>query len=421
MNGYLIFILCLLVFNYLLNLVVELLNLKELKTEIPAEYEEYYDEEKYSKSQSYLRETTRFELLNATITLPIIIAFICFGGFTWVDQLARSAGGGLILTGLLFAGILMLLGQIMSLPFSIYSTFVIEEKYGFNRTTPKTFILDLIKGLVMGGIVGAILLSLIIWFFSAAGPLAWLYCWIAVTLFSIFLIYIYPVVFMPLFNKFEPLEDGELKSAINNYADKEGFILKDIFKMDGSKRSSKSNAFFTGFGRNRRVVLYDTLIENHSIPELVAVLAHEIGHFKLNHIKKMLVAQIIFMGLMFFTLSLFLHRAGMYEAFGVDYMATIGDYAPIYAGLIFFQFLFEPISMLLGLFVNILSRKHEFEADAFAAETTGESENMITALKKLTVDNLSNLYPHPLKVFLEYSHPPVLQRIAAIRKVAAKV
>jgi len=168
-------------------------------------------------------------------------------------------------------------------------------------------------------------------------------------------------------------------------------------------------------------VLYDTLIENHSIPELVAVLAHEIGHFKLNHIKKMLVAQIIFMGLMFFTLSLFLHRAGMYEAFGVDYMATIGDYAPIYAGLIFFQFLFEPISMLLGLFVNILSRKHEFEADAFAAETTGESENMITALKKLTVDNLSNLYPHPLKVFLEYSHPPVLQRIAAIRKVAAKV
>lgn len=421
MNGYLIFILCLLVFNYLLNLVVELLNLKELKTEIPAEYEEYYDEEKYSKSQSYLRETTRFELLNATITLPIIIAFICFGGFTWVDQLARSAGGGLILTGLLFAGILMLLGQIMSLPFSIYSTFVIEEKYGFNRTTPKTFILDLVKGLVMGGIVGAILLSLIIWFFSAAGPLAWLYCWIAVTLFSIFLIYIYPVVFMPLFNKFEPLEDGELKSAINNYADKEGFILKDIFKMDGSKRSSKSNAFFTGFGRNRRVVLYDTLIENHSIPELVAVLAHEIGHFKLNHIKKMLVAQIIFMGLMFFTLSLFLHRAGMYEAFGVDYMATIGDYAPIYAGLIFFQFLFEPISMLLGLFVNILSRKHEFEADAFAAETTGESENMITALKKLTVDNLSNLYPHPLKVFLEYSHPPVLQRIAAIRKVAAKV
>ena len=419
MNGYLIFVIALLIFNYVKELVIEWLDMQNLDTGIPDEYQGFYDEEKYAKSQRYQKETTRFGLVSATISLPITLAFIWFGGFKWVDDVARSADGGLIVTGLIFAGILMLLGQILSLPFSIYSTFVIEEKYGFNRTTIKTFILDLIKGLVMGILLGAALLSLVLWFFDAAGPLAWLYCWGAVTVFSLFLLYIYPVVFMPLFNKFEPLEDGELKDAINDYADKEGFILQGIFKMDGSKRSSKSNAFFTGFGRNRRVVLFDTLIENHSIPELVAVLAHEIGHFKLNHIKKMFASQIIFMGLMFFALSLFLHKAGMYEAFGLDYHQFIGTSAPIYAGLIFFQFLFEPISMLLNIFVMKASRKHEFEADEFAAKTTGESENMILALKKLTVDNLSDLYPHPLKVFLEFSHPPVLERIKAIRKVGA--
>jgi STE24 endopeptidase len=418
MNIYLLVILLLIVGDYLLNFIVDLANLRHVETRIPSEFEGWYDSEKYTKSQLYLRETTRFDLIRSSITTPIIIAFILLGGFRWIDDFARSAGGGVILTGLIFAAGLILLSQLLSLPFSIYSTFVIEERYGFNKTTPKTFIVDFFKELVLIAILGGLVFSGVIWFFTAAGTFAWLYSWIALTLVQFFLIYIAPVVILPIFNKFTPLDEGELKTSIHDYAQAQGFSLKGIFTMDGSKRSTKSNAYFTGFGRWRRIVLFDTLIEKHSIKELVSILAHEVGHYKLRHIHRMLITGVLSTGLMFYILSLFITRPGLYGAFGLE-MAPVAGADPVYAGLIFFGFLYTPISMLIGLVQNILSRKHEYEADAYAVETAGDPNAMIEALKKLSVDNLSNLTPHPLKVFLEYSHPPVLQRIQAIRSVSA--
>jgi len=412
MNIYLIIILGLIIFGYVLDLVLNLLNLKNVSEEIPAEFQGVYDEEKYATSQKYLRENTRFGQFSSTLQLPVQIAFIVLGGFAWVNTVATMPGWGMIGSGLLFAGILMLLSQVLSLPFDIYDTFVIEEKYGFNKTSAGTFIMDRIKGLVLGAILGGLLFAAILWFFQTAGDRAWWYSWIAVTVFQLTLMYIAPTYIMPLFNKFEPLEEGELKSAIEDYADKEGFALQGIYKMDGSKRSTKSNAYFTGFGKMRRIVLFDTLIEKHSVAELVSVLAHEVGHCKLKHITKMIITSILSTGLMFYILSLFLEKEGLYQAFGME-----GGAAQLYAGFIFFGFLYAPISLLLSIAGNIMSRKHEFEADAFAVQTVKEPESMINALKQLSVDNLSNLTPHPALVFMEYSHPPVLERIKAIQKI----
>ena len=407
MNIFLFVILAILLGDYLLNLVVEILNVRHLKTALPEEFEGWYDGEKYRKSQEYLKENTRFGILTDSITTPIIIGFILLGGFNAVDQLARSLHFGSILTGLVFAGMLLLASQLLDLPFSIYQTFVLEEKYGFNKTTPKTFILDILKSWGLAAILGSLLFSGILWFFEYAGSLAWLYCWIALTLFQLFLLFIAPVVIMPIFNKFVPLEEGELKTAIREYAAEQGFKMKGIFTMDGSKRSTKSNAFFTGFGRFRRIVLFDTLIEKHAVDELVSILAHEVGHYRKRHIFKSLVISILTTGLMFFILSLFINNKALFAAFGMQETS-------IYASLFFFGFLYAPIEMVIGILGNILSRKHEYEADAYAAETTRKPQAMITALKKLSVDNLSNLTPHPLKVFLGYSHPPVFDRIKAI-------
>ncbi len=418
MNTYLIVILLLLVGDFLLHFIVDLVNLRNVQTEIPSEFTGWYDAEKYSRSQLYLRETTRFDLIRSSMTTPLIVAFILLGGFRWVDDFARSAGGGVVLTGLIFAGVLILLSQLLSLPFSAHSTFVIEARYGFNKTTARTFILDFVKEFVLMIVLGGVVFAGLVWFFASAGTFAWLYSWIALTVVQFFLIYIAPVVILPLFNKFVPLEEGELKTSINEYAQDRGFSLKGIFTMDGSRRSTKSNAYFTGFGRWRRIVLFDTLIDKHSVKELVSILAHEVGHYKLHHIHRMLVSAVLSTGLMFFILSLFISRPGLYEAFRLD-MASVAGAPPVYAGLILFGFLYAPISMLIGLAQNILSRRHEYEADAYAVRTAGDPDAMIEALKKLSVDNLSNLTPHPLKVFLEYSHPPVLQRIRAIRGLSA--
>jgi STE24 endopeptidase len=407
MNGYLIFILALLAFNWLLSLIVETLNVRNVSTEIPEEFHGIYDEEKYTQSQRYLKDTTRFEQIQAAIMLPLIIAFILLGGFSWINDMAQAASGHMILQGLVFGGILLLISQIISLPFSIYSTFVIEEKYGFNKTTAKTFILDLLKGLLLTVLLGAPVFALVLWIFSAVAY-AWLWAWGALSIIQLFIMFIAPVVILPLFNKFTPLEEGDLRSSIEKFAEAQKYTLSGIFKIDGSKRSTKSNAYFTGFGNTKRIALFDTLIENHSTEELVGVLAHEIGHCKRGHIKQGIIVSMISSLLMFFILSLFITKEGLYAAFGIEY-------TPLYAGLIFFGFLYAPISMILGLLGNLLSRKHEFEADAFAAETTKAPRDMIKALKKLSVDNLSNLTPHPLKVFLEYSHPPVLERIKALR------
>lgn len=407
MNGYLIFILALLVFNWLLSLIVETLNVRNVSTDIPEEFKGIYDDEKYAKSQRYLKDNTRFDQIQAVIMLPLTIAFILLGGFSWINDIAQTTSEHMILQGFVFGGILMIISQIISLPFGIYSTFVIEEKYGFNKTTAKTFIVDIIKGLLLTVLIGAPIFALVLWIFSSVAN-AWLWTWGALSTIQLFILFIAPVVILPLFNKFTPLEDGELRSAIENFTATHQFTLSGIFKIDGSKRSTKSNAYFTGFGNTKRIALFDTLIENHSIPELIGVLAHEIGHCKRGHIKQTIVISMASSLLMLFILSLFITQSELYAAFGIEG-------TPLYAGLIFFGFLYAPISMIIGLLGNILSRKHEFEADAFAAETTKAPGEMISALKKLSVDNLSNLTPHPLKVFLEYSHPPVLERIKALR------
>ncbi|MCU0858411.1 MAG: M48 family metallopeptidase [Pontiellaceae bacterium] len=410
MNGYLIFILALLIFNWLLSLIVETLNVLNVSTGIPEEFNGIYDAEKYAKSQRYLRDNTLFAQLQSAIMLPLTIGFILLGGFRLVNGIAVAAApGSMILQGLVFGGILILLGQLISLPFNLIDTFVIEEKYGFNKTTPKTFVIDILKGLLLTVLLGAPVFALILWIFSAV-PTAWLWAWGALAVIQLFILFIAPVVILPLFNKFTPLEEGELRTKIEEFAAAQNYKLSGIFKIDGSRRSTKSNAYFTGFGKTKRIALFDTLIEKQTVGELVAVLAHEIGHCRRGHIKKGIITSLASSLLMFFILSLFITRPGLYSAFGLEG-------TPLYAGFIFFGFLYAPISMILGLLGNIFSRKHEYEADAFAAETTKQPGDLINALKKLSVDNLSNLTPHPLKVFLQYSHPPVLERIKALRKL----
>ncbi len=408
MNIYLVVILAILIGNYILNLIVELLNLKALKSELPKEFEGYYDVDKYKKSQNYLRDNTQFKLTQSTILILIILGLILSGGFNFIDNLARSFSLSPIPTGLIFMGILFFFFQIIEIPFSLYHTFVIEEKYAFNRTKLKTFILDTLKSWLLTLLIGGILLSLIFWFFIKTGALAWIFCWLGVTVFEFFLIFIAPIVIMPLFNKFIPLEEGELKDAIENYAQAQNFKLKGLFKMDGSRRSAKSNAFFTGFGKYRRIVLFDTLIKKHSTDELVSILAHEVGHYKKKHILKMMAISIFTNGLMFFILSFFINNPEIFAAFSVENFS-------IYASLLFFGFFYTPINLILSLGMSFLSRKHEYEADNYAVTTYKKPGAFILALKKLSVDNLSNLTPHPLKVFIAYSHPPVLERIKALK------
>ncbi len=409
MNGYLIFILAVILTSYFLEALVSYLNLRSLDPVLPGEFNDVFDKEKYAQSQEYTRVTTRFSLVESTIMTILTILFILLGGFNWIDTVARSFDFESIITGLVFTGILVLLSGIIGLPFSVYSTFVIEERFGFNTTSAKTFMLDIVKAILLGIAIGGPILAFVLWFFETGGSLAWLYCWLAVLFFIIVIQFLAPVIIMPLFNKFIPLEEGDLKHSITDYANQQVFKMKGIYTMDGSKRSTKLNAFFTGFGRFRRIVFFDTLIEKLSTHEIVAVLAHEMGHYKKKHIFKMMGASILQMGIMFYILSFFLNNKGLFDAFGMEHLS-------IYASLIFFGFLYSPISMLLGIISNYFSRKHEYEADSYAVVSTGRPNDMVRGLKKLSVTNLSNLTPHPLHVFLNYSHPPVLERIQAIQK-----
>lgn len=408
MNIFAVIILATLAVDFILNLVSDYLNLQSLDQGLAEEFKDVYDEETYDKSQRYTKERTKFGILTSVFNLALLLVFWFAGGFQWMDEIVRGWELGVIWTGLVYIGILIVAKQILSLPFSIYSTFVIEEKYGFNKTTPKTFVLDLVKGLGLSILLGGPLLAGILAFFTFIDQYAWLYAWGAVTVFTLFIQFIAPTWIMPIFNDFEPLdEESDLRQKIRDYADKVNFAMEGVYVMDGSKRSSKSNAFFTGFGKNKRIALYDTLINNHEEDELVAVLAHEIGHYKKKHIIKNMAISIAQTGIMFFLLSIFLNSEGLFEAFYMEQMS-------VYAGLIFFGMLYAPIDMIVSVFMQILSRKYEFEADEFAS-TTYQKEPMIAALKKLSKDNLSNLTPHPFYVFLNYSHPPVLERIKAIR------
>lgn len=397
----------------LLQSVANWLNVRALSNRIPDEFAGVYDEERYRKSQEYLKASTRFEQVQLWIMTPLTIAFLAVGGFGWVDGLALDAAAGPITRGLVFAGILMALSMAAGLPFQLYDTFVLEERFGFNRTTPKTFAADFVKSLLLTIALGGPLFAAILWFFAETGPWGWAIAWGAITVFQLIMLLLAPSLLLPLFNTFTPLPDGELKSAIESYARGQRYELSGIFSIDGSRRSSKANAYVTGLGRLKRIALFDTLIKQHTVPELVAVLAHEVGHARLGHIRRMLLTSIATTGLMMFLLSLCLAQPSLYAALEVEWPA--GEPAPLHAGMVAFVLLMAPLNRLLSIYVHHRSRRHEFEADAFAARTTGRADAMISALKKLSVENLTNLTPHPLVVWLEYSHPPMLQRIAALK------
>lgn len=407
-------ILVTIIVDFTMNFVADRLNIGKLTTDLPEKFSDVYDQKRYEQSQHYLKATTRFSTITATIDLGILLAFWFLGGFGALDDFVRGTGWSSLGCGLLFIGILAGCKFITSLPFSIYSTFVIEKKFGFNKTTPKLFVLDLIKSMILSLILGIPLLSAIFWFLESTGPWAWLICWAVTTCFILAVQYIVPTWIMPLFNTFTPLEDGELKDKLFAYAKRIDFPLTRIFVMDGSKRSTKSNAFFTGFGKNKRIVLFDTLINAHTPDELLAVLAHEMGHFKKKHIQRRLIFGIVQMGVIFYLLSLFITQQSLFTAFYVD--------APsIYAGLVFFSILFSPVDLIISIIMQFFSRKDEYQADRFAALTTKKAGALITALKKLSADNLANLTPHPFYVFLNYSHPPLAQRVSAMEKIEGVV
>ncbi|MFC1942730.1 M48 family metallopeptidase [Chloroflexota bacterium] len=406
-NVFAIIIFAALILEFALELFGNLLNLKALKLELPTALEGIYKPEDYLKSQEYIRSTTCFGLVGSSFALFILLAFWFSGGFNWFDQVVRAWNLVPLVSGLLYIGILIFANSLLTLPFSIYGTFVIEERFGFNKTTPRTFFLDRMKGLVLALLLGGTLLAGILALFQYAGSYAWLYCWAVVVIFSLAMQYVAPIWIMPLFNKFTPMESGELREAILRYARSVNFPIRNVFVMDGSKRSSKSNAFFTGFGRNKRIAFFDTLIAQHTVSEMVAVLAHEVGHYKKKHILQGTIVGIIHAGVIFFLLSLFLGSSDLYQAFFMKQEST-------YVGLLFFGLLYTPIELVLSVVMKMFFRKNEYEADRFAAETIDEPRNLIDALKKLSATNLSNLTPHPFYVFLNYSHPPLLQRVQAI-------
>ncbi len=408
MNVFATIILIALVLEFALEVIGNLLNLKALKLELPPALEGIYKAENYRKSQEYIRVNTRFGLVCNSFTLFLLLAFWFTGGFDWFDQFVRGWSFTPLASGLLYIGILIFTYSLLTLPFSIYGTFVIEERFGFNKTSPRTFFLDEVKGLGLALLLGGPLLASILALFEYAGSYAWLYCWIAVVMYSLAMQYVAPTWIMPLFNKFTPIESGELKEAILRYVRSINFPIKNVFVMDGSKRSSKSNAFFTGFGRNKRIAFFDTLIAKHTVPEMVALLAHEVGHYKKKHILQGTIIGILHTGVLFFLLSIFISSQGLYQAF---YMTE----QSIYTGLLFFSLLYTPMELVLSVFMQMISRRNEYEADRFAAETISEPSILIDVLRKLHATNLSNLTPHPFYVFLNYSHPPLLQRLQAIQ------
>jgi STE24 endopeptidase len=397
--------------EFAVNLAADILNLRTLRQDLPEEFAGVYDAVAYTKSHAYTRARTVFGISESAFNLIVVLLFWFLGGFQLLDEAVRSLAAGPVWGGVLYCGALFLLKGVLSLPFSVYSTFVIEERFGFNKTTPATFVADIARSLLLGVVLGGPLVAGVLAFFAYAGSAAWLFCWGASVVFLLFVQFVAPTWIMPLFNTFTPLLDGELKGAILSYADGVGFSLRDITMMDGSRRSSKSNAFFTGFGKNKRIALFDTLIQKHSVQELVAVLAHEIGHYKKKHIRQGILISVLHMGVVFFLLSLTISSRGLYDAFFLKEPS-------VYAGIVFFGLLFTPLEMILSVLLQAVSRKNEYEADRFAAETIERPETMADALKKLSVVNLTHLTPHPFYVFLNYSHPPVLQRIRAIRRNA---
>lgn len=400
-------IISILTLQFILETFLDYLNAKHYKDAIPTELIDVYDTEEYLKSQDYKQTNYKFGLLTSGFSFILTISFLVFGGFEWVDFLARSFSDNPIIIALTFFGIIMIGSDIITTPFSYYSTFVIEEKFGFNKTTKKLFVLDKLKGWLMLAILGGAILAVIIWFFEWAGSNFWIYTWALVTVFTLLMNLFYSKLIVPLFNKQTPLENGSLKSKIEAYAKTVGFELRNIFVIDGSKRSTKANAYFSGFGKEKRVTLYDTLVNDLTEDEVVAVLAHEVGHYKQKHIIFNLFISILLTGFTLYILSLFINTPEVSLAIGVTTPS-------FHAALIGFGILYSPISELTGLIMNYMSRKFEYEADDYAKNTFAASP-LITSLKKLSKNSLSNLTPHPAYVFMHYSHPTLLERIKNLK------
>ncbi len=401
-------ILGILLFDFLLERWLEYLNTKAWSPVLPEALRGIYDPEKYRLSQEYYLANLRFGVISSSFTFLLMGVMILTGGFAWVDQIARQVSSNEIIVALLFFGILGLAWDVLTIPFQWYDTFVIEEKFGFNKTTPRTFILDKLKGWLVAVLLGGVLLAAMVWFYQLTGKYFWLWAWALFTLFTLFLTMFYSSLIVPLFNKQTPLEEGPLKEKIRELCERAGFVLQNVYVIDGSKRSTKANAYFSGLGKKKRIVLYDTLIQDLSPEEIVAVLAHEIGHYKKKHTLLGLLLSVLETGLILWLLSLFVDNPQLSAALGASQPS-------FHLGLLAFVLIFSPVSTLLGLATGMLSRKNEFAADAFAAEHSDGSK-LASALIRLSVKNLSNLTPHPLYVFFHYSHPPLLERLKALEK-----
>jgi len=395
-----------LLFGYILDRILDILNLKHILPKLPAELSGIFDQDEYKRSQLYKRDNTRFSLVTSTLSLLVMLPVFFLGGFGWLDRVIEGITNHYIVHVLLFFGILAFLSDILGTPFSAYNTFVLEERYGFNRTNVTTFLLDKLKAWFLGAVIGGGLLALITWIYMLTGKWFWLVALGVFTLFYLFMNLFYSNLIVPLFNKQTALEEGSLRSSIEDFARKVGFKLDNIFVMDGSKRSSKANAYFTGLGPRKRIVLFDTLIHDLEEEEIVAVLAHEVGHYKKKHTTTGLVMGTMQTALVLFLFSLFVGKDSFALALG-------GEEASFHLGLVAFGILYSPISMLLGLGTNAFSRYNEFQADRFAREEYN-ADRLVSSLKKLSKNNLSNLTPHPAYVFFHYSHPPLLQRIRAL-------
>lgn len=395
-------IIAFIILSFVIDQVLDWLNAKHFDDPIPQELADVYDTETYRKSQDYKKVNAKFSTLTSSFMLVITLLFFALDGFAFIDQIARSMSDNEIIVGLIFFGIIMLGSDILTTPFSYYKTFIIEERFGFNKSTPKLFLADKLKGWLMTIIVGGGLLALVIWFYQISGSLFWVYAWIVFAVFALVMNMFYAKLIVPLFNKQTPLEEGSLRNKIEQYAARVGFKLDNIFVIDGSKRSTKANAYFSGFGSEKRITLDDTLINDLEEDEIVAVLAHEVGHYKKNHIIVNLFASVILTGFTLWLLGMFISNSIFSEALGVAEPS-------FHIGLIAFGILYSPISGITGFLMSVLSRKFEYQADNFAKNTYA-GDPLISSLKKLSRNSLSNLTPHPLYVKLHYSHPTLLQR-----------
>jgi len=406
-NLYYLIIVSAIIIEYLLTSISSVLDIKNITPIIPLDFKKAYDGEKYVRSQEYLKARTRFGLFSSTFSLGLILIVIHSDVFGYLDQYVRLQTENYILQGLLFIGIIYFFQDIISLPFSLYNTFVIEQKFGFNKIKPGLYFFDKIKGYGIFIVLGSTVFTPLLYFFHVYSEIGWLIAWTVLTVFMIAIQPLFVHVIAPMFNKFTPLEEGDLRKEIEKYTSKVDFPLVRIDIMDGSKRSAHSNAYFTGFGKSRRIAIFDTLVEKHSTKEIVSVVAHEVGHYKLKHILQGTIIGIIETGIMLFAFNLIMNDISLFNVFGVNQLS-------VHAGIVFFSMLYAPVSMLTSIVTTAISRKNEFEADKFSLDTTSDGQALISMLIGLSANNLSHLTPHPMKVFLSYSHPPVIDRIKAV-------